>query len=71
MRERRTIKDSFETAGMRTTCGAPELSDHVPSRDADAVARLRAAGAIIFGKTNLPAWAGDMQSYNDVFLISR
>src|SRR5438105_14752209 len=45
-----TIKDSLETAGLRTTAGAPELSAHVPERDADAVARLRAAGAIIFGK---------------------
>jgi amidase len=62
-----TIKDSLETAGMRTTCGAPELADHVPGRDAAAVARLRSAGAIIVGKTNLPAWAGDCQSYNELF----
>jgi amidase len=49
-----TVKDSLETAGLRTTSGSPDLADHVPERDADAVARLRAAGAVIFGKTNLP-----------------
>jgi amidase len=62
-----TIKDSFMTAGMRTTSGAPELSDFVPETDAVPVARLRAAGAIVVGKTNLPIYAGDAQSYNEVF----
>lgn len=62
-----TIKDSWETAGMRTTSGAPELSEHVPEADAWPVARLREAGAIVFGKTNLPLYAGDFQSYNKVF----
>ncbi len=62
-----TIKDSFTTAGMRTTSGAPELSDHVPAEDAWPVARLREAGAVIYGKTNLPIYAGDFQSYNHVF----
>jgi len=49
-----TIKDSLETAGLRTTAGAAEWADHIPVRDADAVARLKAAGAIVMGKTNLP-----------------
>ena len=62
-----TIKDSFCTKGVRTTSGALELSDHVAAEDAVPVARLRAAGAIVFGKTNLPIYAGDVQSYNDVF----
>jgi amidase len=62
-----TVKDSLETAGLRTTCGAPDLADHVPERDADAVARFRAAGAVIFGKTNLPTYAMDWQSYNPLF----
>ncbi|MQA15313.1 MAG: amidase [Pseudonocardiaceae bacterium] len=62
-----TVKDSIETAGLRTTAGATELADHVPERDADAVARLRSAGAVIFGKTNLPTYAMDVQSYNPVF----
>ncbi|MBV8357656.1 MAG: amidase [Deltaproteobacteria bacterium] len=62
-----TVKDSFQTAGMRTTSGAPELSEFIPEEDAWPVVRLREAGAIIFGKTNLPIYAGDMQSYNEVF----
>jgi amidase len=62
-----TIKDSFQTAGMKTTSGAPELSTFVPTEDAWPVARLREAGAIIVGKTNLPIYAGDLQSYNEVF----
>ena len=62
-----TIKDSIETEGMRTTAGAEELRDHVPQTDAPAVARLRSAGAIVFGKTNLPAYAGDFQTFNQLF----
>ena len=62
-----TIKDSFQTKGMRTTSGAPELKDFVPQEDAWPVARLREAGAIIYGKTNLPIYAGDLQSYNEIF----
>jgi len=62
-----TVKDTFETAGLRTTCGVPELSQHVPRADAVAVARLRAAGAVIFGKTNTPTWAGDWQTTNPIF----
>jgi amidase len=62
-----TVKDAFETEGVVTTSGAPELADHVPERDADAVARLKEAGAVIFGKTNLPIYAGDLQTYNEVY----
>jgi amidase len=62
-----TVKDSIETASLRTTCGAPELAGHVPRRDATAVARLRAAGAVVLGKTNTPAWASDAQTDNPVF----
>ena len=62
-----TVKDVFETEGLVTTSGAPELARHVPGQDAVAVARLRAAGAIIFGKTNTPLYAGDVQTYNDVY----
>lgn len=65
-----TIKDSIETAGMRTTSGNPDFAEHVPARDADAVARLRAAGAVIFGKTNLPTMAMDWQSYNPLFGVT-
>jgi amidase len=62
-----TIKDTYETAGVRTTAGAPVLANHVPERGADAVARLEHAGAIVFGKTNVPFMAADVQTYNEVF----
>jgi len=62
-----TIKDSFEVAGMPCTSGAPELAKHVPGASADAAQRLVDAGAVVFGKTNLPLYAGDFQSYNAVY----
>ncbi|MCQ4041503.1 amidase [Streptantibioticus rubrisoli] len=62
-----TIKDSLETEGLRTTCGAQELAGHVPERDADAVARLRAAGAVVLGKTNTPPLCQDIQTSNPLF----
>ena len=62
-----TVKDTFETAGLRTTSGSPTFADHVPSTDATAVARLKQAGANVFGKTNTPLFAGDAQTYNAVF----
>jgi amidase len=62
-----TIKDAIEVAGVRSTGGAVELRDHVPDRDAPAVARLKAAGAVVFGKTNVPRWSGDFQTYNEIF----
>jgi amidase len=65
-----TIKDSFETAALRTTCGWQVTKDHVPSTDAIAVERLRNAGAVIFGKTNVPTLASDVQSYNPIFGVT-
>ncbi len=62
-----TVKDVFETAGLRTTCGDPALADHIPERDAVLVARLRRAGAVIFGKTNTPTQASDGQTFNPIF----
>jgi amidase len=62
-----TIKDAFETAGLRTTGGYRPWSNYIPQNDAPAVARLRQAGAIILGKTNLPALSAGSQSVNDVF----
>src|SRR5919201_4454467 len=62
-----TIKDQFETAGLRTTCGAELYRDHVPGKNAAPVQRLVDARAILLGKTNLPAFAGDWQTYNDLF----
>lgn len=49
-----TIKDSFETAGVVTTAGTKGLESYIPEHDASVVARLRAAGAILLGKTNVP-----------------
>jgi amidase len=65
-----TIKDVFLTEGMRSASGCPDLVDNVPDRDARAVAQLKAAGAIVFGKTNLPIWAGDIQSFNQPFGVT-
>ena len=62
-----TIKDAFEVAGMPATCGLPFLAGHRPQEDADAVARLKAAGAIVYGKTNVPPGAFDWQSYNSIY----
>jgi amidase len=62
-----TVKDVWETEGLVTTSGAPELREHVPAADATAVRRLRDAGAIIVGKTNTPLYAGDNQTFNEVF----
>jgi Amidase len=60
------VKDTYETAGIRTTCGSKSLENYVPKQDAVVVARLKQAGAIIVGKTNVPEFASDHQSYNDV-----
>jgi amidase len=65
-----TVKDVWETEGLVTTSGAPELRDYVPERDALAVSRLKAAGAVIFGKTNTPLYAGDLQTFNDVYGVT-
>jgi amidase len=62
-----TVKDVWETEGLVTTSGALPLAHYVPDHDAIAVARLRAAGAIIFGKSNTPLFAGDWQTYNEVY----
>ena len=62
-----TIKDAIEVRGIRSTGGAPALASHVPVDDAPAVGRLRAAGAVIMGKTNVPEWSGDIQTYNSIF----
>jgi amidase len=62
-----TVKDALETEGLRTTCGSADLATHIPGRDADAVARLRAAGAVILGKTNTPPMCQDVQTSNPLF----
>lgn len=62
-----TVKDIFETAGLRTTAGYIPLKNYVPQQDATVVARLRDVGAVILGKTNLAELAGDFQSTNSLF----
>ena len=66
-----TVKDVFETVGMPTTCGIPGLRNHMAARDAAVVTRLREHGAVIFGKSNVPEGAGDHQSYNSIYGITR
>ena len=60
------IKDLADTAGVRTTYGHPAFADHVPSTDSPMVARLKAAGAIVIGKTNTPEYGLGSHSYNPV-----
>ena len=62
-----TIKDTIETAGLRTTSGSLLRAEFVPERDAPSVARLKAAGAIILGKTNTAEMAMDYNTENPVF----
>jgi len=62
-----SVKDAIATEGIRSTGGAEELTDHVPAADAPVVAAVRDAGAIVFGKSNLPKWSGDIQAYNSIF----
>ncbi len=61
------IKDVTPVAGLRTTYGSPIYADNVATEDALVVQRLRAAGAIILGKTNCPEFAAGANTFNDVF----
>jgi amidase len=65
------IKDLEPTAGIRTTWGSPIFADHVPAEDSLLVQRIRAAGAIVIGKTNVPEWGLGSQTYNPVFGVTR
>jgi amidase len=62
-----TVKESFNVAGLPTSWGIPRFRDWQPAEDAAAVARLKQAGAVVIGKTNLPILLSDWQSYNDVY----
>lgn len=61
------IKDLADTAGIRTTHGSPLFASHIPRQDAVHVARIRAAGAVIVGKTNTPEWGAGSQTFNTLF----
>ena len=65
------VKDVTLTRGIRTTFGSPIYRDFVPAEDALYVERLRAAGAIVIGKTNTPEFAAGSQTFNPVFGVTR
>src|SRR2546428_4664029 len=62
-----TLKESFNVAGLHTTCGVPEWRNHVSEHDAPAWTRLRAAGAVLIGQTNVPPMLADWQSANAIY----
>jgi amidase len=62
-----TLKESFNVAGLETTCGVPEWKGYVSPHDSLAAARLRAAGTVLLGKTNVPPALADWQSDNPIY----
>lgn len=62
-----TVKESYNVAGLPTTWGIPAFKSWMPAEDAVAITRLKAAGAIIIGKTNVPFALSDWQTYNDIY----
>jgi amidase len=64
-------KDIHDTAGIRTTYGSPLHADHVPEQDDLVVERIRAAGGITIGKTNVPEFAAGSHTFNPVFGVTR
>jgi amidase len=62
-----TVKESYNVAGLPTTWGYPAHRDFKPTEDALAISRVKEAGGVILGKTNVPLGLGDWQSYNDIY----
>ena len=62
-----TVKESYNIAGLPTTWGNPAQKDFVPREDALSVSRVKEAGGVILGKTNVPLGLGDWQSYNEIY----
>ena len=62
-----TVKESYNVAGLPTNWGSADARDWMPAENAAAIARLRAAGAIILGKTNVPVMLDDWQAYNPIY----
>jgi amidase len=62
-----TVKESYDVAGLPTTWGVPAFRDNVATTNALVVDRLLAAGAVLFGKTNVPLYLADWQSYNAIY----
>jgi amidase len=65
------FKDTHEVAGWRTTFGSPLRAEYVPKRDELIVERIRAAGVVTIGKTNVPEWAAGSHTFNPVFGTTR
>ena len=65
-----TIKDAFCTRNLVSTGGVPQRKGRVPELNATAVQRYLDAGAIVFGKTNVPFMSSDLQSYNDIYGVT-
>jgi amidase len=66
-----TVKEAYDLAGSPSTHGIPAWRDNIAATDSVVVARLKTAGAVIFGKTNLPYAMADWQSYNDIYGTTR
>jgi amidase len=62
-----TVKESYNVAGLPTTWGIPEQKNFTPAEDALSISRVKDAGAVILGKTNVPLTLGDWQSYNEIY----
>jgi len=62
-----TVKESFNVAGLPTTFGNPLWKNNIAAENAFLIDRLLEAGAVVFGKTNVPYMLGDAQSYNDIY----
>ena len=62
-----TVKESYNIAGLPTTWGNPAQKDFMPAEDALSISRVKAAGGVILGKTNVPLSLGDWQSYNEIY----
>ncbi|MFJ4477842.1 amidase [Streptomyces xanthochromogenes] len=62
-----TVKESYNVAGLPTTWGMPPHRDHLPAEDAVQVSRLKTAGAVVLGKTNVPVGLQDIQSFNGIY----
>jgi amidase len=66
-----TVKESFNVEGLKTTWGSPKFANNLSTYTAEAVARLERAGAILLGKTNVPLFLQDFQTYNEIYGTTR
>lgn len=62
-----TIKESYDVVGMPTTWGVPQYKDNYPQKNAVAVSRFLNAGVVLFGKTNVPLYLADWQTFNEIY----